>query len=313
MSLGDIRPLVIHFERVLRVRVPPQMEEASVAAALREIFAVKCALAVLKCVEKSFPCALKAAFLSPTKHDEPLAFISMPNPSVIEKSAPSLLRAVEIQDADGAIAAIRQMEILSICPSIAEPPLDRLELRVRNVSGRQRLIPLIELAFFAVEVGSYDRAGRYIQEAHSLYPESPERHDLSTLTGLVNLIEGKVGEARLDLIESVLVCQENDYARLMCGARSFNLQLGSELLQRGENEVVVEYLSECKKVWVYEASRIESWIGAIKNGSDPDFFAPSIRKALDSSASKLHDRIIRSSFLREMPDDPDAGRVEFQH
>jgi len=302
MEVGEIRPLIIRLEKVLKVRLLPQMEQGSVATALREIFAMKCAHAVLECVESLFPLALSSTVLSSTRHDVGPVFLPLPNPSVIEKMAANLFRAVELQDANGAIEALQQMEILSLCPSTAEPPLGRLEFRVRNVSGRQRLIPLIELAFFAVEVGSYDRARRYIQEAYSLSPESPERHDLSTLKGLVNLIDGKVGEARLDLIESVLVCQEDDFARLACSTRAFNLQLVIELLHRGESGVVIEYLSECKNVWVIEASRIESWIEAIKNGGNPNFFAPSIRSALDSSASKLHDRMIRSSFLQETPE-----------
>jgi hypothetical protein len=73
--------------------------------------------------------------------------------------------------------------------------------------------------------------------------------------------------------------------------------LAEKLLERGEDAAVIDYLSRCQSVWKYDASRIVSWIEAIRSGQTPDFHAPSIRNALDRPTSKIQALTIRSSFL----------------
>ena len=58
------------------------------------------------------------------------------------------------------------------------------------------------------------------------------------------------------------------------GLESFGPSMGlaSELLNTGESETVVQYLTQCKTLWSVEGERtIESWIVAIRQGQKPDF------------------------------------------
>lgn len=52
-----------------------------------------------------------------------------------------------------------------------------------------------------------------------------------------------------------------------------NMALAKELLEKGENEAVLEYLRVCINFWKDGSKYIESWVSAIKKGKIPDFGA----------------------------------------
>lgn len=52
-----------------------------------------------------------------------------------------------------------------------------------------------------------------------------------------------------------------------------NLILAKELLERGEREVILEYLKLCTNFWKDGSKYIESWVLIIKEGKTPDFGA----------------------------------------
>jgi hypothetical protein len=198
------------------------------------------------------------------------------------------------------------MGLLALCPS-SELLFGRLEFSVGCVIGPARVVPLVELAILAVELGDSERAGVYAANAHNLAPGAPELHDLHTVAGVVALNLGNVAEAKRCLSESVRVCEKNEVAWLACSIRAFSLLLAEKLLEHGEDAVVINYFSRCQYVWEHEASRITSWIDAIRAGQKPDFHAPSMRNARDHPALKIRALTIRSSFL-PTPDEVDSER-----
>jgi len=50
-----------------------------------------------------------------------------------------------------------------------------------------------------------------------------------------------------------------------------NLILAKELLEKGEREVVLEYLKLCTNFWKNGSKYIENWVSIIKEGKTPDF------------------------------------------
>jgi hypothetical protein len=126
-----------------------------------------------------------------------------------------------------------------------------------------------------------------VTNARTLTPGAPELHDLHTVAGIVALSAGNVAQAKQCLDESIRVCEQNEFAFLACSIRAFNLSLAEKLLQSGEDEAAIKYLSQCQGIWEYEAKRIASWIEAIRNGDKPDFHAPGIRNAMDLPAAKI--------------------------
>jgi hypothetical protein len=52
-----------------------------------------------------------------------------------------------------------------------------------------------------------------------------------------------------------------------------NMSLAKDLLEKGEREVVVEYLNLCRYFWKMHDGRLDTWIQQAKKGETPDFGA----------------------------------------
>ena len=293
----DLQTLLSIFERVLTLRLPQIVANSAEARILRELYAAKIANCVISCVAALYPAEVENArqlFVKENRSILPGA--ALPDVVAVQSAASRLLEAIGLQNAKGAVEALQDMGILAICPSV-EVLFNRLEFSVGCVVGPACVVPLVELAILASELGAYQRAASYVAKARSLAPGAPELHDLHTVAGMVALSEENVAQAIDCLYESIRVCEQNEFAWLACSIRSFNLLLAERLLERGEDAAVVKYLSRCQNIWEYEAKRIASWIEAIRVGERPDFQGPGFRNIMDSPAVKILSLAIRSSFL----------------
>jgi hypothetical protein len=142
-----------------------------------------------------------------------------------------------------------------------------LELSVASVLGRARLIPLVELAVLAAELGMFDRAAAYLAEVQAASPGPLELHDLNTVAGVLALNENDFEGACRRLSASVRVCQTPGL--LAARGPLPNLLLAKRLLEIGEEAPVIGYLTECKRYWRHCADAIEQWIGLIQKGPSP--------------------------------------------
>ena len=52
-----------------------------------------------------------------------------------------------------------------------------------------------------------------------------------------------------------------------------NVSLAKDLLEKGERDVVIQYLGLCRKFWKLDRGRLDKWIHEIKDGKIPDFGA----------------------------------------
>lgn len=91
-------------------------------------------------------------------------------------------------------------------------------------------------------------------------------HDGYMVRGLVTLRNGNVQGAARDLIEAGKTSgspQLNSFGP--------NMTLASGLLEKGERDAVVEYLTLCRKFWTMGSSKLDTWIATIRSGGKPDF------------------------------------------
>jgi len=289
--MQDLQAQLSGFERVLSARLPQHLAGSSVARVLRQLYATKSANAVITCVEALYPAEVEKVRQLSAEEDQS-SFQAPPLPSVVsvQSAASRLSEAVALHDGKGAVNALRELGALALSPP-TELLFNRLEFSVECVVGPARVVPLVELAMMAAELGADERAATYIIKGHALEPGAPELHDLNTVAGLVALNAGDVAKAKECLSESVRVCEQNEFSWLACSIRPFNLLLAQKLLQRGEHAAVIKYLSRCQDIWEYEAKRIAFWIEAIRKSKQPDFQTPRFAKcsgqsrAEDSSSS----------------------------
>jgi hypothetical protein len=86
--------------------------------------------------------------------------------------------------------------------------------------------------------------------------------------GLVALRSGNVEQAAKDLIEA-----GKTTGSPQLDSFGPNMILASELLDKGQRDAVLEYLSLCKNFWKLGGARLDGWIDVIKSGGKPDFGA----------------------------------------
>jgi len=236
--------------------------------------------------------------------DQSDALISLPSQETQNASA-QVLRAVRCGDGPGIARGLQQLRVFAFCAA-QDNLLDRLELLARGVIGRARLIPLVELAIFAIEYGVQNRAKLYVTEALSLCPGPSELHDLHNIQGILALESGDVVGAKEHLSASIKACRGDVFACVTCSARVPNLMLVNKLVGNGEHTAAVRYLLACEEVWQAHKSTISSWVAALRSGRFVDFDSFAFVAALNDPATKIRALLVRAHFLGSTiaPHDP---------
>jgi hypothetical protein len=88
-----------------------------------------------------------------------------------------------------------------------------------------------------------------------------------------NIVLGQIAVASKDLAEAKRRLLEAGKTPGSTQLSSFGpeMLLAKELLEKGEREVVLNYLDLCDKFWSRHADRLEQWRTAVKKGEMPDF------------------------------------------
>jgi len=294
---ADLRMKVSRFEDVLRARIPSHLGDDLAVRVLRELYATRSAFEVLSQIAMLFPHEVESGRSLTDSEDQTSVQRTLPSSDAVKSAATRLFAAVDSADNGEMVKALKEMGVYAFCPSNNQM-FGRLEFCTRSVIGHPRLIVLVELAIFAAELEAYARASGYLAEAKALFPGPSELHDVHTVEGMIALSVGNKGEATRHLAESIRVCQEDDFARVVCTIRAPNLMLAEKLLRFSEQKAVITYLVQCQHVWLYLAKQIDSWIDAIQNGGGPESLLPSgILCAMNRPAIKLQTLMIKASSL----------------
>ncbi|MGA8672926.1 MAG: hypothetical protein WB679_23835 [Terracidiphilus sp.] len=294
MNQEDLETELSRFEISLKVRIPAL---GGLTEALREIFATESAYLIVSYFHAHYPEEIESArrVQTATQHKtRPM----LPRFEAVQREMPRILETIKSNDPSAAITALKEAGILSLCPS-DDLMFEQLELSVDSVMGMAQILPLIALAFVAIKIGAFDRAGSYVVRANALAPGAPELHDLHTISGMLALNNEDVSKAKEFLLESVHVCERNEFSCLSCALHPYNLLLAEKLIGRGEREVVVQYLSRCREVWKQGERQLAPWIEEIKSGQQPHFVSRGMRRRLDSPSVKMRWLATRSSFMSQ--------------
>lgn len=115
-----------------------------------------------------------------------------------------------------------------------------------------------------------EEARQHAEELVSLLPSFRQHpdygqalHDAHTVLGRIAVREGRLDDAKRHLIESIRA----PGAAMMDYGPSMALAKG--LLEKGERQVVLDYLARCRRFWNY--ARLDEWAKQIQQGEIPDF------------------------------------------
>ncbi len=276
----------------LRKRLGPRN---GVAAQLGMLFAMWCAFKVRRHLgfdHRTYP----------TKLTEPAELLDV---EAVQEAATRLLAAAKSKDQAGMSTALADMGVSALCPVISEQ-IARMESVARSVPGRAQLVPLVELALFAAEIGDYASASKYCSEARGFDPSAYELYNICTVEGLIAESLGLHDEAIKLLDSAVRACLRDEYTSLTCGVRGWNLMLVEKLLERGKVAEVRKHLCECKDIWQSFSVQIGGWVSLIDEGVRPNFQDSVTLQAMNEPGFRLLMQYARARFIEDEPSQTDS-------
>jgi hypothetical protein len=231
---------------------------------------------------------------------------SLPGLAAVRSATQKLVAAVGSDNGAATVSALEGMGVFALCP-IPDEQLSRMERLAGFVSGRARLIFLVELSLFAVELGDFDAASKYVTQAWAFDPSAWELYNLCVLEGLFALNAGKTRAAVECLEKSIDACQVDEHASLNCAVRAPNFLLAQRLFEQGERIAVLRHLLDCKNVWQLSLMSMDKWIHLIESGKTPDFQGCEAVKGMNQPSYKLGMQWMRARSLEEAKA-PSLGR-----
>ena len=155
-------------------------------------------------------------------------------------------------------------------PEADKRALAQFELAYELSDELRRGYLLPELGTSAFHVGNIEKATAY---AEKMLEENVEdwnygnRSHYGNLTlGRIALLEGNIEEAK-----SRLIAAGETPGSPQLDSFGPDMTLARELLERGETDAVLEYLSLCSKFWDLGRGDLEGWMAQIKDRKTPDF------------------------------------------
>ncbi len=151
----------------------------------------------------------------------------------------------------------------------------KIELLYGKLDEYKKYILLPYAAKSAVILGKYDRAKYFADKLLKLsiiykddWNYGNAVHDGNTVLGMLALKSGDLKSAKLYLLKA-----GNTPGSPQMFSFGPEMMLAQALLENGEKKVVIEYLNLCKKFWIKDKGRLDSWIAAINGGGMPYFGA----------------------------------------
>lgn len=163
----------------------------------------------------------------------------------------------------------------SMKPSIdvARKALNFFERALKNMSPMHRYSRLANISKAAFAAGEMVKAKQYANELLDRAVEQRPNWNYGNAVHHGNLILGRIAlaEGKIDEAEAYLLKAGKTPGSPQLNSFGPNMQLALELLNKGRNKAVIEYLKLCGKFW--KQNEIDAWIVLIEAGLDPDFGA----------------------------------------
>jgi tetratricopeptide (TPR) repeat protein len=139
----------------------------------------------------------------------------------------------------------------------------------------EQLNDLPEAAQAAFEAGEYEKAAAYSKEGLSLaaHPDYAENsadavHYGNIVLGRIALKQGDFAAASSYLLKAAAI-KGNPHLDTF----GPNMLLAKQLLEKGEQKSVLEYLDLCGKFWANDDGKLKQWQSSVLSGANPDFGA----------------------------------------
>lgn len=142
---------------------------------------------------------------------------------------------------------------------------------------KERFYALDDAAKESLNVGKKDEAKTYADELASLMDKYKDDgnygnavQDVNIVRGRLALAEGKIDEAKADLIKA-----GKSPGSWTMNSFGPNMSLAKDLLEKGQRDVVLEYFDLCRRFWSTNMNegQLDQWSRDVKAGKIPKFGA----------------------------------------
>ena len=221
------------------------------------------------------------------------AIETLPNYGTVQTAAQNAVTASVLKDNTALVDALNEMDVFAFCPTL-EQVFPRMEQIASRVRGKARQVFLVDLSLYATEVGDFERAERYIQEARTFHPTSRELYHLLMVEGVIAFNDGRIKYALQCLENSAKACQADLDSSVQCSLLPPYLLLAEKLLQCGHRVAVLCHLLDCHNVWQSFRPQFEEWISIIENGGTPILQVEGIWGTAEQPSYRLHIQWMRA-------------------
>ena len=163
------------------------------------------------------------------------------------------------------------LELVTLTDSVKKQ--EELTKYIKNANDNLKFMILPILSVTCVINKDYSSAERYAKKMLELAKSMKDSwnygnavHDGNMVLGLIEL-----NNKNLDKAKNFLILAGKAPTSPQIHVYGPNMLLADSLLDYGENDIVIEYLNQLKKVWSLNDGKLDSWIAAIKGGGKPYF------------------------------------------
>ena len=161
-------------------------------------------------------------------------------------------------------------------PVTAQERLDSAAERLANAATEQeRFYALNDVAKESFVVGKIEDARKYARELLALLPRFPGDWNYGNAVQDGNLVLGRIAvhEGRIDDAKQRLIKAGNSPGSPQMDSFGPNMSLAKDLLEKGEQDVVLQYFELCSNFWQMDYGKLNQWTRDVKAGDIPEFGA----------------------------------------
>jgi tetratricopeptide (TPR) repeat protein len=191
--------------------------------------------------------------------------------ALTEKLA-SRLRAVDSNSHTAAMALSRLYTSAAVHEAVPKEKLALLERAYANATTpQQKFYVQGDLAEAFLATGDHERAAKEATEWLQTAASMPNDWNHGNAVHRGNLVLGRIALAKGDVEEAKqrLLAAGRTKGSPQLNSFGPRWELAQELLNRGERNVVLDYLALCKTFWSGRGGLLENWASAIRSGAVP--------------------------------------------
>ena len=177
----------------------------------------------------------------------------------------------KIQPAAASLRAI--LARIGLPPASPREQLAALEKATSGSSEEELFYELPDLAKRAFNAGEVDKARAYSKRLLEMASQYPKNWNDGNAVYYGNFVLGRIAVQEGNLAQSgkYLVAAGATSGSPQLDTFGPNMTLAKELLEKGQSDIVLQFLTLCKNFWKMDDGKLDEWSATVRSGGMPDF------------------------------------------